>query len=80
MNLRLIIQPRLQRFSRFVPGCVTHIRIDGLPVGSSLEPGPTGANCCNRDGKDDGKIFFLATILDVIYQLIVHRGVYILEC
>ena len=26
-----------------------------------------------------GKVFVLATILDVVYQLIVHRGVYILE-
>jgi hypothetical protein len=29
--------------------------------------------------KDVGKVLLLATILDVIYQLIVHRGVYILE-
>jgi hypothetical protein len=29
--------------------------------------------------KDVGKVFLLAAILDVIYQLIVHRGVYLLE-
>ena len=29
--------------------------------------------------KDIGKVFLLATILDVVYQLIVHRGVYLLE-
>ena len=33
-----------------------------------------------RQGWNDvGKVFLLATILDVIYQLVVHRGVYILE-
>jgi hypothetical protein len=26
MNLRLIIQPRLQRSAQFVPGCETHIK------------------------------------------------------
>jgi ABC-type polysaccharide/polyol phosphate export permease len=29
--------------------------------------------------KDVGKVFLLAAILDVVYQLMVHRGVYILE-
>jgi hypothetical protein len=29
--------------------------------------------------KDVGKVFILAAVLDAIYQLIVHRGVYILE-
>jgi hypothetical protein len=29
--------------------------------------------------KDVGKVFLLATILDVIYQLFVHRAVYTLE-
>ena len=29
--------------------------------------------------KDAGRVFILATILDVVYQLIVHRGVYVLE-
>jgi hypothetical protein len=29
--------------------------------------------------KDVGKVFILAVVLDSIYQLIVHRGVYVLE-
>jgi ABC-type polysaccharide/polyol phosphate export permease len=29
--------------------------------------------------KDVGKVFLLAAILDLVYQVIVHRGVYILE-
>lgn len=29
--------------------------------------------------EDLGKLLMTATILDVIYQLIVHRGVYVLE-
>jgi hypothetical protein len=26
-----------------------------------------------------GKVFIVATILDVVYQLIIHQGVYVLE-
>ena len=33
-------------------------------------------SCCD---KDVGKVFILAAVLDSIYQLIVHRGVYVLE-
>jgi hypothetical protein len=29
--------------------------------------------------QDVGKVFIVAMILDAIYQLIVHRGVYVLE-
>ena len=30
-------------------------------------------------GKDVGKVFILAVVLDAVYQLIAHRGVYLLE-
>jgi len=43
-----------------------------------MEPGPP-ARICNRGWNDVGKVFLLATILDVVYQLIVLRGVYVLE-
>ncbi len=47
-------------------------------MGSSLESGPR-RELLPQGWKDVGKVFLIATILDVIYQLIVHRGVYILE-
>jgi hypothetical protein len=34
-----------------VPGCGTHIKIEGLSSGQFSRTRPTGANCCNRDGK-----------------------------
>jgi hypothetical protein len=33
----------------------------------------------NQGWKDVGTVFVIAMVLDAIYQLIVHRGVYVLE-
>ena len=49
-----------------------------FPLGSSLEPGPPARIVATgMEGRWKG--FLLATILDVVYQLIVHRAVYTLE-
>jgi len=61
-----------------VPDCGTHIRIGAFPLGSFLEP-VHRRELLRQGWKDVGKVFLLATILDVVYQLIVHRGVYTLE-
>ena len=79
MNLRFIIQPTV--------ATMLAIRA-GLRDAHQNRPAFLWAVFWNpahrrellRQGwKDVGKVFLLATILDVIYQLIVHRGVYILE-
>ena len=79
MNFRLIVQPAVA----FV-----------LAVRAGLKDARTGrpaffwavlANSSHRrelmqtGWKDVGKVFILAGVLDAIYQLIVHRGVYVLE-
>ncbi len=79
MNLRFIIQPTV--------ATILAIRA-GLRDAHQNRPAFLWAVLWNpahrrellRQGwKDVGKVLLLATILDVIYQLIVHRGVYILE-
>ena len=79
LNLRLIIQP--------IVATILAIRA-GLRDAHQNRPAFLWAVLWNpahrrellRQGwKDVGTVFLLATILDVIYQLIVHRGVYILE-
>ncbi len=79
MNLRFIIQPTV--------ATILAIRA-GLRDAHQNRPAFLWAVLWNpahrrellRQGwKDVGKVFLLATILDVVYQLIVHKGVYILE-
>jgi hypothetical protein len=79
MNLRLIIQPTV--------ATILAVRA-GLRDAHQNRPPFLWAVLWNqahrrellRQGwKDVGKVFVLATILDVVYQLIVHRGVYMLE-
>jgi hypothetical protein len=79
MNLRLIIQPTV--------ATILAIRAGLRDAQQNREPflwaalwKPGHRRELLRQGwKDVGKVFLLATILDVVYQLIVHRGVYILE-
>jgi hypothetical protein len=79
MNLRLIIQPTV--------AMILAIRA-GLRDAHQNRPAFLWAVLWNpahrrellRQGwKDVGKVFVLAAILDVVYQLIVHRAVYSLE-
>jgi hypothetical protein len=79
LNLRLIIQP--------VVATILAIRA-GLRDAHQDRPAffwavlwsPTHRRDLLQQGwKDVGKVLVLATILDVVYQLIVHRAVYTLE-
>jgi len=79
MNFRLILQP---------------IMATGFAIWSGIKDGragrpaflwttitdPSQRSLLLREAwKDVGKVFILAIILDAIYQLITHRGVYVLE-
>ena len=79
LNFRLLIQPTV--------AAVIAIRA-GLKDAQEGRPAFLWAAVSNpgyrpemlRQGwKDVGKVFILAMVLDSIYQLIVHRGVYVLE-
>ena len=79
LNFRLIIQPTV--------ALVIAIR-SGLRDAREGRPAFFWAAVFNKNDrpellrggwKDIGKVFMIAIILDSIYQLIVHRGVYVLE-
>ena len=79
MNLRLIIQPTVATILAIRAG-LQDAHDDREPFLWAVLWNPAQRRELLRQGwKDVGKVFLLATTLDVIYQLIVHRGVYILE-
>jgi hypothetical protein len=79
MNLRLIVQPTVAAILA-IRGGLRDARQDRPPFLSTLLRNPAQRHELLRQGwKDVGKVFLLAAILDMIYQLIVHRGVYLLE-
>jgi len=79
MNLRLIIQPAVATILAIRAG-LRDAHQDRAPFFWSVLWNPAHRRELLREGwKDVGKVFLIATILDVVYQLIVHRGFYILE-
>jgi hypothetical protein len=79
MNLRLIIQPTVAIILAIRAG-LRDARQDRPAFFWGVLRNPAHRRELLREGwKDVGKVFLLATILDVVYQLIVQKGVYILE-
>ena len=79
LNLRLIIQPAVATILAIRAG-LRDAHQDRAPFFWAVLWNPAHRRELLREGwKDVGKVFLIATILDVVYQLIVHRGFYILE-
>jgi hypothetical protein len=79
MNLRLIVQPTVATIFAIRAG-LRDARQNRPAFLWAVLWNPAHRRELLRQGwKDVGKVFLLATILDLVYQLIVHRGVYILE-
>jgi hypothetical protein len=79
MNLRLIIQPTVATILAIRAG-LRDAHQNRPPFLWAVLWNPAHRRELLRQGwKDVGKVFLLATILDLVYQLIVHRRVYILE-
>ena len=79
MHLRLIVQPTVASILAIRAG-LRDARQDRPPFLSTLLRNPARRHELLRQGwKDVGKVFLVSAILDVIYQLIVHHGVYLLE-
>jgi hypothetical protein len=79
INFRLLIQPSLAIFFAVRSG-LKDAR-EGRPAflwGVLFKPGHRD-ELLNQGWKDVGMVFVAAMVLDAIYQLIVHRGVYVLE-
>jgi hypothetical protein len=79
MHLRLIIQPTVASILAIRAG-LRDARENRAPFFWSVLSNPDYRPELLRQGwKDIGKVFIIAVILDVVYQLVVHRGVYVLE-
>jgi hypothetical protein len=79
MNLRFIIQPTVATILAIRAG-LRDAHQNRPPFLWAVLWNPAHRRELLRQGwKDVGKVFLLATILDVVYQLIVHQAVYSLE-
>ena len=79
MNLRFFIQPTVATILAIRAG-LRDAHQNRPPFLWAVLWSPAHRRELSRQGwKDVGKVFVIAAILDVVYQLIVHRGVYLLE-
>jgi len=79
MNFRLIIQPTVAIIIAIRAG-LKDAREGRPPFFWAALSNPAYRPALMQQGrKDVGRIFIIAVVLDSIYQLIVHRGVYVLE-
>jgi hypothetical protein len=79
MDFRLIMQPAVATFIAIRAG-LKDAREGQPPFFWAALTNPAYRPKLLRQGwKDVGKVFILASVLDLIYQLIVHRGVYVGE-
>jgi hypothetical protein len=79
MNLRLIIQPAVASILAIRAGLRDAQQNRGPFLWAVLWNPAHRRELLQQGWKDVGKVFLIAMILDVVYQLIVHRGVYTLE-
>jgi hypothetical protein len=79
MNLRLIIQPTVATILAIRAGLRDAHQNRGPFLWAVLWNPAHRRELLEQGWKDVGTVFLIATILDVVYQIIVHRGVYILE-
>ena len=79
MHLRLVIQPLVAGFLALLSGLKdAH---EGRPpfLWTVITDPAQRPDLLRRSRKDVGKVFIIAIVLDSIYQLVVQRGVYVLE-
>ena len=79
MNFRLLLQPLVAICIAAWSG-IKDARAGRPPFLSTVIKDPSQRPVLLRQAwKEVGKVFIIAVVLDVIYQLIQHRGVYVLE-
>src|SRR2546423_10344510 len=79
MNLRLMIQPIVASILAIRAGLID--AREGRPafLWAAVTNPAYRPELLRKGWKDVGKVFVVAVVLDAIYQLIVQRGVYVLE-
>ena len=79
MNLRLIIQPTVATILAIRAGLRDAHQDRGPFLWEVLWNPAHRRELLQQGWRDVGKVFLIATILDSVYQVMVHRRVYILE-
>ena len=79
MNFRLIIQPAVATLLAIRAGLRDARERRPAFFWAAISDPAYRPELLHQGWKDVGKVFVLAIVLDSIYQLIVHRGVYVLE-
>ena len=79
MNFRLLIQPAVASFLAIRAGLKDSR--EGRPtfLWTAITSAAHRTELFRQGRKDVGKVFAIAAVLDAIYQLMVQRGVYVLE-
>jgi hypothetical protein len=79
MHIRLILQPLMATFLAVRAGLADGRRGRPAFLWTAATDSAHRSELVREAWKDIGKVFLFACILDSIYQLIAHRGVYLAE-
>ena len=79
LNFRLIVQPAMASFLAIRAGLRDAQQGRPAFIWAAITNHPYRRNLFRQFWNDAWKVFVLAIVLDAIYQLIVQRGVYVLE-
>jgi len=79
MNLRLIVQPTVATFLAVRAGLKDARQGQPAFLWAAITNPSYRRELLHQFSKDIWKVFVVAIVLDSIYQLIFHRGVYVLE-
>jgi hypothetical protein len=79
LNFRLLIQPTVATLIAIRAGLRDAREGRAAFLWAALSDPGCRRELLRQGWKDVGKVFILAMVLDSIYQLIVHHGVYVLE-
>ena len=79
MNFRLVIQPTVAGILAIRAGLKDARERRPAFMWAAITNSAYRSELWQHGWRDVGKVFFIAAILDSIYQLMVHRGVFLLE-
>ena len=79
MSFRLLIQPTVAILFALRAGIKDARRTNHHFCGRCSRIRICGRRGCDRPGADVGTVFIVALILDSIYQVVVHAGIFTLE-
>ena len=79
MSFRLLIQPTVAAFFAIRAGLIDARENKPTFLGCAISNPSSWRARMRQSWKDVGKVFIVALILDSIYQVVVHSGIFTLE-